>query len=97
MDLFGLSVLPESRCVSFPRLGRFLAVISSNKLSAPFSSSWNPCNAIVSRLDVMSEVLKLPSLSKILFLFSFGTFHYSVFQFADYSSVLSNVLLIPSS
>ena len=44
--------------VYFPRLGMFAAMISSNIFPAflSFFSFWDPCNANVSMLDVVTEV-----------------------------------------
>ena len=83
VDLFRF-ILFGSVCASWtwmpvfvPRLGRFAAFISSNKLSAPFSPSlslfsfWAPYNSNVSMLDVLTEVsLICPHFLKFFFLFS---------------------------
>ena len=42
--------------VSFPSLGKFLDVISSNIFSATFFSFWDPYNEDVCVLDVIPEV-----------------------------------------
>lgn len=47
-----VSGLPGSGSVSFSRLGNFLAIISSNKTSGPFSF-WEPHDVNVSLFDVV--------------------------------------------
>src|SRR3712207_9597292 len=52
--------------VSFPRLGKFLATISLNKLSAPFlsSPSGTPIMCILVHLMVSHKSFKLPLLDR---------------------------------
>ena len=40
---------------SFPMVGKFLAIISSNIFSGPFSSTWHPCNVDVGTFKVVPE------------------------------------------
>ena len=45
--------------VSFPRLGKFSAIIFSNKISSPFSSSSSsgtPINVVISMHNVVPDV-----------------------------------------
>ena len=41
--------------VSFPGLGKFLALVSSDILSTPFFSFWDLCNANIRMLGVVPE------------------------------------------
>ena len=45
--------------VSFPRLGKFPAIISSNKFSAPLFFFWDSCNKTVIIFDIVSDPLSL--------------------------------------
>jgi len=53
--------------VSLPRLGNFTAIASSDKFSAFVFS--NPYNVNITLLDVVTEILKVPSFFKIIFFF----------------------------
>ena len=87
--------------VSFPMLGKFSAIISSNIFSSP---SRTPYNVNVSIFNVVAEGSKIIFISFHSFcsiLFCGSGFHWSVFQFSDlffcliYSSVIpSNVFFI---
>lgn len=86
--------------VSISKLGKSLAITSSNKFSAPFSfflllSLKCDCSCAC----YCPRDLKLSSLLKILLffiLFSLGDFHYYIFQFTDplLWTTWSNLLLI---
>ena len=79
VDLFGF-ILFGTLCaswtwmsVSFPRLGKFSAIISSNKLSAPFSLSslsGTPIVQMLTCLMLSQRSLKVSSFFIIPFLFS---------------------------
>lgn len=74
--------------LSFPRLGRFSAIISSNIFSGNFSlsSSWSPYNASISVPDVSQTVL----ISFILFSFFCLTTMISTISLPAQQSVLLN-------
>lgn len=57
LELFLVSWILMS--ASFPRLGKFSAIISSDKFSAPFSLSsfWDRCNANIDFLGIVLSVL----------------------------------------
>ena len=74
--------------VSFPRLGTFLAIISSSKFSAPFSFFflWNTYNATIVHVMLFQRPLKLSqflNITSTFIPFNLGYLHYCVFHFAD--------------
>ena len=87
-----LCFLDRDTC-SFPRLGKFLVIIST-QTPLSLSSFRHPYNMNVSMLLVPVVSLNYPHF--ILFLISFSDFHYCVFQFTHLFLSYS-LLLIPSS
>ena len=87
--------------ISFPMLGKFLAIISSNIFLRPFLSLSSPSGTPIMQMFVhwMFSLcsLKLSSFLFILFSLCVSDFHHSVIQFT-YSYFSSCILLsIPSS
>ena len=81
----GLCVPVPGLPISFSRLAKCSASMSSHMLSAPFSLS-SPAGTprIQKFLCLMSQrSLKLISVYSFFFLFSFSDFHYSVFQLIE--------------
>ena len=99
----------DSRCfldlvdISFPILGKFLTIISSNVFSSPFSFFsffWYPYNSNFGAFYVVPESLRLSSFLFILFsLFcSMAEISYhSVSRSPTHSSASGTLLLVPSS
>lgn len=89
--------------VSFPRLGKFSAIIFSNKFSALFHYLfffWNPYSVNVPMLDVTSISLKLFSFKKIIFPFccsAWVIFTTLSFRSGIHSPSSSKICLISSS
>ena len=102
----GLSYLGLCSCwtwltISFPLLGKFSAIISSNFFLGPFLSlllSGTPIMWILVHLMLPQRSLRLSSFFFLILLFSYilfrvSDFHHSVFQ-VTYSSSASTILLM---
>ena len=84
--------------VSFPRLRMLSAIISSDKLSAPFSLSYLSRTLIWEFYSTWCCLISPLNYLHLIFFFLLlwlGEFHCHIFQVADCSSVWSNPLLNP--
>ena len=84
--------------VSFPRLGKFSVIVSSNKLSSSFSlsSPGTPVMQMLVCLMLSRGLFNYPHFLKFFFLFSLSDFTLTT-SLLICSSVSSNLLLLPSS
>ena len=96
--LYGTLFASLSEC-SFPMLGKFSAITSSNIFSGPLPLPlWDLCNSNGGALMLSERSLKLSSFHPFFFILLHGSvFHQSVFQFTIHSSASFILLLIYSS